>query len=270
MTRFRVVVVDDEPLARRMLVRLLHDDADIESVLECESAASASRTIARMQPDIVFLDIQMPEVSGLELARELAEDGPILVFVTAFAQYAPEAFTVSASDYLVKPFSDRRFSDALERAKGRVRERRLGRLAEQVASVSSEFRGGAPASAGSNEILTRLIVKSGDRTLTIRVSEILWIEAEDYYARVHTTHGRYLQRLALSSLETRLDPRQFVRVHRAAIVNLDEVREIRAGVTLELVLSDGTVVGASRTRRNPVEAAIAVHRAQASASRQTV
>lgn len=260
--RFRVLVVDDEPLARRMLRRLLQDDADIESVSECAEAATASRTIARTRPDIVFLDIEMPRISGLDLAREFGEHRPVVVFVTAFDRYAAQAFAVDASDYVIKPFSDRRFADAVQRAKRRVRERLLGVLAAQVASVSSELRCEEPPTATSGEPLTRLVVRSGERSLTVRLSEVLWIEAEDYYARLHTTHGHYLQRLSLTSLELRLDPRHFLRVHRRAILNLNEVRQVRDGEVLEVILSDGTALMVSRARRIEVAAALSRQRAR--------
>ena len=140
MTRFCVLVADDEPLGRSMVAALLREDNEVGTVYECADSASARELIARHHPDIVFLDIEMPEVTGLDLARDLTEDGPVVVFVTAFSRYAPEAFEVNASDYVLKPFSDRRFSEALQRAKRRVRERRLGDLANKLATLSSELR----------------------------------------------------------------------------------------------------------------------------------
>ena len=140
MTRFRVAVVDDEPLARRMVAAILREDEEVDAVFECADAAAAQEVISEKHPDIVFLDIEMPAVTGLDLARELGEDGPVVVFVTAFNRYAADAFEVSASDYVLKPFSDQRFNDALQRAKRRVRERRLGSLAHQLATLSSELR----------------------------------------------------------------------------------------------------------------------------------
>jgi two-component system LytT family response regulator len=250
MTRFRVVVADDEPLARSMVVSLLQGDDEIELVVECGDASSARETIARERPDIVFLDIEMPEASGLDVAGDLGPDGPVIVFVTAFSRYATQAFEVSASDYVLKPFSDKRFADALERAKRRVRERRLGALANQLATLSLEFRQ-PPAH------LTRLAFKQDDRTIVLKTTDVVWIEAEDYYVRIHAKSGRHLVRASLASLETRLDPRTFLRVHRAAIVNADEVREIVDKGALAVVLTDGTEVAVSRSRRSAVESALA-------------
>lgn len=258
MTRFRVLVADDEPLARRMVATLLHGDQEIEAVTECADSRAAQDAIRRQRPDIVFLDIEMPEVTGLDLARELSEDGPVVVFVTAFSRYAPEAFEVDASDYVLKPFTDARFTDALQRAKRRVRERRLGALATQLATLSSELKPGE-ASAETSEptaFLQRLSFKHGEKTIVLRAAEVMWIEAEDYYVRIHSARGRHLVRTPLAVLEARLDPGQFLRVHRGAIVNLQSVVEVRDAAGLTLVLSDGSEIPVSRSRRAVVEAAL--------------
>lgn len=258
MTRFRVLVADDEPLARSMVAALLRTDEDVESVVECGDAATVRDAIARHHPDIVFLDIEMPEVSGLDIADALTEDGPVVVFVTAFSRYATDAFDVEASDYVLKPFTDQRFAEALQRAKRRVRQRRLGELANQVAMLSSELRTGDGALSQSTETayLKRLAFKDHDRTIVLKTADVVWIEAEDYYVRIHSKRGRHLVRASLASLEARLDPVEFLRVHRAAIVNVDEVREVQDKGTLSLVLSDGAEVPVSRSRKSAVESAL--------------
>ena len=141
MNGFRVVVVDDEPLALGMVATLVRRDKEIESVVECGDATIVADVIARTQPHIVFLDIEMPGMDGLQVARLIDDAGPVVVFITAFSQYAARAFDVSAVDYVMKPFSDPRLLDALDRAKRRVRERRLGELANQVTSLSAELTG---------------------------------------------------------------------------------------------------------------------------------
>src|SRR5215510_220439 len=210
MTRFRVLVADDEPLARRTVVNLLKDDPEIELVLECVDAVSTREGIARLRPDIAFLDIQMPGVTGVHVASDLSAGGPIVVFITAFSHYAPQAFDVNATDYVLKPFSDERFREALDRAKRRVRERRLGELATQVASLSAELRPLDPARGEDNEssksadaqgYLQRFAFKDGDRSIVVKAPDIIWIEAEDYYVLVHTKQGRHLVRASLASLE---------------------------------------------------------------------
>jgi two-component system LytT family response regulator len=256
MTRFRVLVADDEPLARGIVANLLKADPEIELVLECSDAISTREGIARLRPDIAFLDIQMPGATGLQVADGLTDAGPIVVFITAFSHYAPQAFDVSATDYVLKPFSDERFKEALERAKRRVRERRLGELATQVASLSAELRHDdteSNKSADAEGYLQRFAFKDGDRSVLVKVSEIIWIEAEDYYVLVHTKQGRHLVRTSLASLEQRLDPRHFVRVHRTAIVNVDEVRSVHDSGRLVLTLSNGAEVGVSRSRRALVQ-----------------
>jgi two-component system LytT family response regulator len=251
MTRFRVLVAEDEPLARSMVAGLLRRDADVETVVECSDARGARDALTRQRIDIAFLDIEMPGATGLEVAEGATADGPVIVFVTAFSQYAPAAFDVQAVDYVLKPFSDERFAEALERAKKRVRERRLGELASQLASVSAELR---PHSDDSQaEFLTRLTFKEGERSIVLTSAEVIWIEAEDYYVLVHSKRGRHMVRVPLASLEERLDPNMFLRVHRAAIVNAHEVREIRDDGRLILRLSDGAEVTVSRSRRRHVE-----------------
>jgi two-component system, LytTR family, response regulator len=259
MTRFRVLVADDEPLARRMVASLLRHDPDIEAVVECGDARGVREQLARARLDIAFLDIEMPEVSGLDLAGALSGGGPVVVFITAYSEYATQAFDVSAVDYVMKPFSDERFRSAVERAKRRVRERRLGELATQLASLSAELSPDERDAAAPTEAagyLQRFAIRQGDRSVVVRAAEILWIEAEDYYVLIHAKQGRHMVRASLASLEQRLDPARFLRVHRTAIVNIDEIRAIHDRGRLVLTLSDGADVPVSRSRRAQVESAV--------------
>ncbi len=241
MNGFRVVVVDDEPLARMMVATLVRRDPEVDSVVECGDAIAVADVLAREQPHILFLDIEMPGMDGLQVARLIDAAGPVVVFITAFSQYAARAFDVNAVDYVMKPFSDQRLADALERAKRRVRERRGGEVATPVAS---------PVPAG---YAPRLAFKVGDRAVVLKSEEIVWIEAEDYYVRVHSTRGRHLVRVPLASLEERLDPQFFIRAHRGAIVNLREVNELDQRDGAWLVMSDSSRVPVSRSRRRKVE-----------------
>jgi two-component system, LytTR family, response regulator len=251
MIAFRALVVDDEPLARRMVADLLRRDPEIDAVIECATAADATRALERDRVDIAFLDIEMPGSSGLELAQSFAPPAPVIVFVTAFGRYATGAFEVLAVDYVLKPFSDERFATATSRAKTRVRERRLAELATQLATVSEELRPASPAERPA--YLARLSFRQDDHTVVVNVDEVIWIEAEDYYVLVHTRRGRHMVRTPLASFEERLDPQRFVRVHRAAIVNVQDVREVHDVGGLLLVLSDGSQVPVSRSRRRQVE-----------------
>jgi two-component system LytT family response regulator len=258
MTGFRVLVVDDEPLARAMAGAIVSTDPDVASVVECGDARLVPDLLAEHRPHILLLDIEMPEVSGIRLAELVDDAGPAIVFVTAFSQYATRAFEVSAIDYVLKPYSDERLREAVERAKRRIRERRLGELAQELTERSDDLRERAASvdAAPRKTYLQRLAFKVGDRSVVLPAHEILWIEAEDYYVLIHTARGRHLVRVSMASLEAELDPKHFVRVHRAAIVNLGAVRELatRDGKCLHLV--DGSRVPVSRSRRRQVEAAI--------------
>ena len=256
MTRFRVLVADDEPLARRMVAAILEHDPEVESVVECGDVKCVRESLARVHPEIAFLDIEMPEMSGLEIASALADRGPVVVFITAFSSYATQAFDVSAVDYVMKPFSDQRFRDAVERAKRRVRERRLGELATQVASLSAELRHDEQDTSKAAEgggYLQRLSFREGDKSIVVKAPDIVWIQAEDYCVLFHSKHGRHMVRASLASLEQRLDPARFLRVHRTAIVNVDEICSVHDRGGLVLTLSDGAEIAVSRSRRPAVE-----------------
>ena len=266
MSHFRALAVDDEPLARELLHDLLERDSEIEVIGTCGDGASALETIRAERPDIVFLDIEMPEQGGLEVARALGPDAlPVVVFVTAFGEHALRAFDLEALDYVVKPFTDERFFAALERAKRRVRERKMGELAEQMAALTAGVGVGEKAEPGTDEeqdppeYLSRLAVTVGDRTVVVKTREIAWIESSDYYARLHTKRGAHLIRAALASFEKKLDPRHFLRVHRGAIVNVEAVAEIRHLMkgAREVVLGDGTALRVSRSRLRAVEEVLA-------------
>jgi two-component system LytT family response regulator len=253
----RVLVVDDEPLAREMVANFLRRDQDVERVIECGDAHLVAELMARHEPHIVFLDVEMPERDGIEIAKTFPDDGPVVVFITAFSQYAAQAFDVRATDYVLKPFSDQRLAEAIARAKRRVQERRLGGLAAQMATLAAEMNPDEHARPnGETPYLERLSFRAGDRSIVLKTAEVIWIEAEDYYVLIHSKRGRHMVRATLSSLEQRLDPRVFLRVHRAALVNLQEVQEIRDDGGLSLVLSDGSHVAVSRSKRERVDSVL--------------
>jgi two-component system, LytTR family, response regulator len=274
----RVVVVDDEPLARQGVCGLLSRDPELSVVAQCADGAEAVAAICGLKPDLVLLDVQMPEMDGFEVLREVGPARmPVVVFVTAFDRFALRAFEVAAVDYLLKPFDDERFAVAVERAKHAVRSaeagelgRRLMRLVErQGASLppapSTEFGGAArtePAAAPAAEPArhaSRLVVKSAGRTVFVRVEDVDWIEADDYYARLHVSGKAHLLRETMGSLEARLNPERFFRVHRSAIVNLDRVREVQLLFRGEhlVILHDGTQLKLSRNRLEKLEAMLA-------------
>ena len=230
----RCVIADDEPLARRGIRQLLTAHHDVEVAGEARNGKEAAELLRRLVPDLVFLDVQMPELDGFDVLDQLPKDArPTVIFVTAYDRFAVRAFDAYAVDYLVKPIHEQRFNEALARARARVDARRPRKL----------------VIAGS----------AGD--VVIEVAEIEWIEAEDYYAAVHARGKRHLLRESLASLETRLDRRQFVRVHRSALVNLDHVIELRtpAGGEASMRLKSGAAVPLSRRRREAVAEALRRH-----------
>ena len=198
-----VLVVDDEALARRNLTLLLRNDPDIASVTECGSGLEAIKEIRRSRPDLVFLDVQMPECDGFDVLELLGADMPeTVIFVTAYDAYALRAFEAGALDYLLKPFDDARFNRALSRAK------------EKLTRYASAQR----------RSISRIAVKSRNQTLFLNVADIDWIEAASYYACIHVGAATHILRRTLQELEQDLDPRTFARIHRSIIVNLDRVR----------------------------------------------
>jgi two-component system, LytTR family, response regulator len=216
----RVLIVDDEPPTRRALRRHLAAHADIEVIGECGDGASAVAAIRSHHPDLLFLDIAMPEVSGLDVVREIGvESMPATVFVTAYDQYALQAFDAEAVDYLLKPFTKERFARALIRA----RERIAGRL-----NVDDMRRAlAAIARVEAPKYAQRFTVESGGRLVLVNVDEIVWIRSNGNYARIRAGSCTYSLRETLARLETQLDPRYFARIHRSTIINVRRIREIQ-------------------------------------------
>jgi two-component system LytT family response regulator len=250
----RVVVADDEPLARRRVLRLLreHDD-QVDVVAVCESGAQAVEAIRETRPDLVFLDVQMPEMDGFEVLERLGGELPAVIFVTAHDRYALRAFEVHALDYLLKPFDTERFNQALERGRTQV-EHRAGEGTHRLASLLEELarqRNGDGGAAHRPRYLDWVMVKVRGKVEFLRTADIDWVEAEGNYVRLHTGKKGYLIREKIGLLEERLDPDRFLRVHRSAIVQLDRVAELHpmaAGDGI-LVLRDGAQVRLSRGYR---------------------
>jgi two-component system LytT family response regulator len=230
MARLRTLVVDDEALARRNITVLLRRDPDIGTIVECESGSEAIKETKRSKPDLMFLDVQMPECGGFDVLEMLGGNMPrTVIFVTAYDTYALRAFEAGALDYLLKPFDDARFERALKRAKDRL--------------IS-----GAPQ---PRRALTRIAVKNRGRTLFLNVSEIDWIEAASYYACIHVGEATHIVRRTLQELEQDLDENKFVRIHRSIIVNRDKVGglELQSGGEYQVALDSGARLRLSRRYR---------------------
>ena len=221
----RALLVDDEPLALRKLRRLLAGERDVQVVAECTEGRAAAAAIREHAPDLVFLDIQIPELDGFEVLGTLDRDElPVIVFVTAYDEYALRAFDAHALDYLLKPVARERFRETLERARGRVRERRAaGVVDDRLLALHAERQSGP----SPTRYLTRIAVKAAGRAYFVRAEEIDWIEAADNYARLYAAGTSHLVRETLRTLEAKLDPQAFLRVHRSAIVNVDAIRELQ-------------------------------------------
>jgi two-component system LytT family response regulator len=250
----RTLIVDDEPVARQGVRRLLASDAGIDIVGEAGNGVEAVRLIHELRPDLLFLDVQMPELNGFEVIARVGVDAmPIVVFVTAHDAFALRAFEVQALDYLLKPFDDDRFRTVLERARRQVRLTRDGVLDRRLESLLRQYADrGAPGVA-------RIMVKDAGVVFFQPVDEIDWIEAADYFTKLHAGGKVHLVNETMTGLEQRLDPAVFMRVHRSAIVNLRHVRELRLDYRNRhvIVLTNGERVPLSRSRREPLEAALA-------------
>jgi two-component system, LytTR family, response regulator len=246
----RTVLVDDEALSRRGIRQLLAAHPDMEVAGECRDGREALDAIETLAPDLLFLDVQMPELDGFGVMRELiARRGvdrlPMTIFLTAFEEFALDAFGVEAIDYLVKPVSEARFAAAMDRVRRRVAG---GRPGSTAAAGSAERR--SPA-------IDHLIVTTARGQRVVPLEEISWIGADDYYVAIHAGGRRHLLRESMSSLESRLDRSRFVRVHRAVIVQIGRVREVRATADdVVVVLDDGTRLPVSRRRRAALSAAL--------------
>lgn len=229
----RVLIVDDEPAARRGILRLLQQEPDIEVVGECGDGEAAVSAISAHSPDLVFLDVQMPGKTGLDVIRTIGpEEMPATVFVTAYDQYALKAFDLSAVDYLLKPFDDERFEQALARARRLVALEEVDRLSERLRSLlgeKPETRPLVPAEPVQTNFLERIAVEMRGQVKIVPVKQIDYIEASGPYAELHVGDKVYLVRERMQVLEERLDPARFLRIHRSAIVRLDLVEALLRG-----------------------------------------
>jgi len=245
----RVLVVDDEPLARETLRLGLAGDPDV-TVVGDVSGSEAAAAVAAERPDILFLDVQMPGVNGFELLEIIGPGTvPVVVFVTAYDQYALKAFEVHALDYLLKPFDDRRFHEALRRAKEQLRTTRSRAIEERLVDLLEERERGA------QPFLERFVVRGREKTLFVPCEAVDWIRGADDYVELHAGRETHLLRERLAELESRLDPARFARIHRSTIVNIDRVREMHPlfrGDSM-IVLRDGAKLRLSRGRRAEFE-----------------
>jgi two-component system LytT family response regulator len=244
--RIRTIIVDDEPPARNKIRELLNTDPDVEIIDECSNGREAVQTIAAKSPDLMFLDIQMPELDGFGVIEAIGSGQlPAVIFVTASDHHAVQAFEVHAIDYLLKPFGRQRFQTALDRAKTYLQIDRRKELNQQLNIILRELKGPARQ-------YERFVVKSGGRMFFLKNDEIDWIEAAGNYVRVHVGKETHLLRETMNAIAQKLDPALFIRIHRSTFVNIEKIKELQPWFHGEyvVILRDGMQLTMSRSHRN--------------------
>lgn len=217
----RTLLVDDEPLARERVRAMLRDEADIEVVGECGDGPAAVSAIKKLAPDLLFLDVQMPGLGGFEVLRAVGKERtPVVIFVTACDQHALKAFEAHALDYLLKPFKQARFAEAVQRARAELANRQAGAMSQGLRELLGHAK---PA----REFLTRIAVKTGERTVFVKMEQVDYAESAGNYVVLHVGRENHVVRETLAALEARLDPRKFVRVSRSALVNVEQIKELQ-------------------------------------------
>ena len=245
----RVIIADDEPLARARLRMLLAEESWLDVIAECSDGPSTITAIEKFRPDLVFLDVQMPGSSGFDVIQSVgAGRMPFVIFVTAFDRYALRAFDVHALDYLLKPFDRDRFRDALTRARERIERSSNGDLERRLLAIVNDLK---PAP----QPLERFVIKSGGRVFFLRAEDIEWIEAAGNYVKLHVGAETHVFRETMNSLEARLNPSVFFRIHRSHIVNIERVRELQPWFNGEYVvfLTSGARLTLSRGYREKLQ-----------------
>jgi len=247
--RMRMLIVDDEPLAREKIRDLVKLDPELEIAGECTNGLEALAAIQELRPDLLLLDVQMPEVGGFTVLEALKDEVmPLVIFVTAYDQYAVRAFEFHALDYLLKPFDRERFEAAIGRAKAHVRREQNGSLDQRILALLEQLK-------AETKYIERLVVKAGGRVFFLETKEIDWIEAEGNYVNIHTPKKSFLLRETISNLEAQLDPKHFVRIHRSSIVRIDRIQELQTWSHGEyrVILYGGTELTLSRNYRDNLQ-----------------
>ncbi len=246
----KTLIIDDEPLAREKLRGFLERESDVEVIGECRDGREALETIEAEKPDLVFLDVQMPEMDGFEVLDNLEPGAlPTVVFVTAYDQYAIKAFDVHAVDYLLKPFDRERFGEALGRARAEHERRQAGDVKRQLLALLQDVE------SRRAKYPTRLVIKSSGRVVFVRVDEIDWVDAAGNYVRIHAAGDSHMLRETMGRLEERLDPEKFLRIHRSTIVNIERIRELQQQFHGDylVVLKIGQRLTLSRSYRDRIQ-----------------
>ncbi len=246
LDKIKALIIDDEPPARSVIRKMLADDLEIEIVGECSNGIEAIEEISKHSPDLLFLDIQMPEMNGFELIESFDEGKfPTVIFVTAYDQYAVRAFEVSAVDYLLKPFDHERLEKAVEKAKINLFEKSFDERNEQVIKLLKNLN-------KKEENLERFVIKNNGRVLFVPVEDVAWIESDGNYLLIHTANQKHIIRETMKSVEAKLNPQKFFRIHRSTIANIDCIKELQVHFNEKhlVILKDGIELVLSRRYRD--------------------
>lgn len=249
MEKIRVLIVDDEPLAREGIQMRLKSEPDIEVISECKNGREAISVIQREVPDLVFLDIQMPRMSGFDIIEAVGiKRMPRVIFVTAYDEHALRAFEVHALDYLLKPIDGERFSATLARARDQIRGKNLDVIAEQMQKMMATIK-------GEKEYIEHLSIKATGRIVFLAVDDIDWIEAADNYVQIHSGRESHLLHTTMSNLESRLASNKFLRIHRSTIINIKRIKELHPMFHGEykVILNDGTQLTSGRSYKDNLQ-----------------
>ncbi len=240
--KIKVIIIDDEKLARDIIKKYLSSNSGIEIISECSNGFEAVKEITDKSPDLIFLDIQMPKISGFEML-ELIENPPAIIFTTAFDQYAIKAFELNAIDYLLKPFSLERFNEAVQKAMDRIQDKTLAKKVAEDIQKHNET---------NIEYLERIVVKDKSNIFVIPVDSVQWFEAQDDYVMIHTKQGNYLKQKTMKFFEDHLNPNDFIRIHRSYIAALKEIKKIKLmeKETYKVILNDDTKLSVSKSGYN--------------------
>lgn len=247
----KILIVDDEPLARDRIREMLKNDPEVQCIREARNGREAIEAVKELAPDIVFLDVQMPDLDGFAVLKQLAAPLPIIVFVTAYDRYAVRAFDVHAVDYLMKPFNRERFAEAWRHAKDHLKRPTHERQEGQLLALLAELKEG-------RRHLERFAIKTGEKVLFVRSEDVDSIEAEGNYVRLNVAGTSYMLRETINSVESQIDPRSFVRIHRSTIVNINRVKELQLWARGEyrVLLDNGSCYTLSRGYREHFDAFI--------------